>query len=94
MNRIIFAINKKSNIVRFLGQSNKIKVLNSQVKNKNPSNPLIKNRISFDSKNKYGKRKFSTFQNLSNFPFPPEGPDFWFIGLALAVSYFIVKKFN
>jgi len=98
MNRTIFAINKNANVTRFVAQANKIKASAIEAKNKqsNNNNPLIKNGISFNSKNKYGKneygkRKFSTFQN---FPLPPEGPDFLFIGLALAVSYFIVKKFN
>jgi len=91
MNRTSFAINKNSNIVRFISQANKIKASAIEAKNKQSINPLIKNGFSFNSKNKYGKRKFSTFQN---FPLPPEGPDFWFIGLVLTVSYFIVKKFN
>jgi hypothetical protein len=92
MNRTIFAINKNSNIARFVAQANKIKASTNQAKNKQSNNPLIKNGISFNAKNKYGKRKFSTFQNFPNFPFPPEGPDVFFIALALGVSYFIVKK--
>jgi hypothetical protein len=89
MNRTIFTLIKRSNVNRFVAQTNKIKAANMNVKNAYTNLQEIRKQSKQNNHNKIIKRQFSHF---SQFP-PPEEPQHWFyMILALGVCYIITKR--
>jgi hypothetical protein len=79
MNRTIFTLIKRSNVTRFVSQTNKIKAANMNVKNENNHSKII-------------KRKFSHFSQFPTPPTPEDPEQLLFMIVALGVAYLIVKK--
>ena len=92
MNRTIFTLIKRSNVTRFVAQTNKIKAANMNAKNTVINIQAIRKPEIPNNHIKMIKRKFSHFSQFPTPPTPEDPEHLLFMMIVLGVCYIITKR--